>query len=103
MSHLELLLRAIQSEFGIAISQTNSREAARLRRRLYAEREAVRRNGSAEFDRLSILLRPGGEIWLVNRDRIHKPLPALPPSREIRASELPTKILARGRHRAGFI
>jgi hypothetical protein len=96
----ELLARAAASEHGIALLVDDWSAARYLRRLLYAERDRLRRIGTTEFDTLSILIKPAGEVphrevWIVPRQATARPAPACQ-SRPLGKHELPDKILARG-------
>ena len=104
MSDLHTILqRALGADVGIVLAVADAREARRLRRRLYDLRDRERRaTGSTPYDSISILIRPDGDLWLVNRASIPKAgKPVPPPSRDLTLAELPT-IRARGPHRSGI-
>src|ERR1700730_4899291 len=77
-----LLQSAANAEFGIAVGVASERHARYLRRRLYSDRNRLRKTGATELDGLSIIIRPVDdsdkhEVWIVRRGAIAKP--PLPP------------------------
>lgn len=97
-----LLERAANTDFGIVVSAGNDFDARRLRRRLYSARQKL--NADERLAGLSVLLRPGGEVWIVKRDWIVRPPNPDYASRPIAVGELPSSpIRARGRSRATFL
>lgn len=65
-----MLTEAAASEFGIAVLASSLAAALYLRRRLYAERDRLRKAGTAGVDDLSVLIRridltPQREVWII--------------------------------------
>jgi len=98
---IALLHRAVAAEFGIVIAAGTDHAARRLRRRIYNARRAA--DADEQLLGLSVLIRPGGEVWIVKRGRISRqPAPDYP-SRPIAADEMPSRIQARGNARLGLL
>ena len=92
--YLALLRRALSSDHGVALEIGNFYEAERARRRLYGIRDHLRRAGDKSYDSLSCVMRPGGDLWVIRRDRIpHNTLEdgLSAESRPIGRSELPDR------------
>ncbi len=68
--YLALMRRALSTEHGVALEFGNFYEAERARRRIYGIRDHLRRAGDDSFDSLSLVMRPGGGLWIVRRDRL---------------------------------
>ena len=101
-SLVEHLRRAGEAEFGTALAATSAEHALSLRRRLYFERERLRRRGMADFEDLSFLIQERGgahEVWIVRRDKVMRTGEYRYPERPLSLEELPLRIRARGHHR----
>ena len=68
--YLALLRSALLTEHGVALEIGNLYEAERARRRLYGIRDHLRLAGDDSLDCLSCVVRPGGDLWIIRRDRI---------------------------------
>jgi hypothetical protein len=97
---LDLLTQALGSPYGIAVSVPSTAQAYRFRRQCYAERERARRTGNRDFDGLSIIIRPGPEVWIVCRSMLRpQRAQATYAVRPLSPNEVPTMIPARGKRR----
>lgn len=91
--------RALGSEYGIAVVYNCPSNAQRQRRRLYAEREKIRRAGICAYDCLSLIVREG-ELHIIKREALLTPalIDALR-LRSLKPGEVPQKIFSRGKSR----
>src|SRR4051794_37233385 len=97
-----LLARALETLLGIAISTPSYNSACHIRRQLYAFRERQRQIGSSQYDCLSFIPKPNGELLIVKRSSIKQDKNiAAYESRQLEADDCPKKIIARGKHKPG--
>lgn len=96
-----LLNRALQAECGIVVKFDSSYAARHTRRKLYAEREKLRRAGHGEYDGLSLMIRGGREVMVIKRDAVPAAQTAYAECRNLTPDELPQRILSRGKSRPG--
>ena len=68
--YLALLRRALSTPHGIALDFDDWVQAERARGRLYRLRSALRRAGDTSFDDLSLVVKPGGDLLILRRDRL---------------------------------
>ncbi len=90
---------------GVRIETADHREAHRLRRQLYAEREKHRARGENKYDGLSFIVKPIGDLLIFPRAAIlseHRPdfeFPVTP----LTEDELPARIRSRGKSKVGCL
>ena len=92
--YLEVMRRALDSPYGVALQLDSWVKAEQARRRIYTIRDAFRKRGDTTFDQLSLVQQPGGKLLLVRRDRLprHSADDGLAmESHALRAEELPEK------------
>ena len=68
--YLSLLRQALATAHGVALEFASFLEAEQARRRIYGIRDHVRKSGEDTFDDLSLVLRPGGNLWILRRDKL---------------------------------
>lgn len=94
--------RALSSKYGIAIDYGCLTTSHRQRRRLYAEREKVRRTGNGCYDCLSLIVREG-ELHIIKREALLTPVLAdVLRLRDLEPGEVPRRILSRGKSYPGI-
>lgn len=98
-----LFQSALKSQYGLALKTDSYRSAQQLRRQLYAAREALRKEGMYEADRLSFLAQSSGELWLVIRPLAKPDLKAIHSTRLLNESEIPLGLKARGKSRVRIL
>ncbi len=93
--YLALLRRALSTPHGVALELGDWVKAAeRARGRLYRLRSALRRAGDTSFDDLSLVVKPGGGLLILRRDRLprcHGEDDLSAESRPLSRDELPGK------------
>lgn len=96
-----LLNKALSSECGVSVTLPTAYLAHHYRRKLYAERERLRLSNITAYDGLSFLVRNKTELWVVRRDAFNPPAEIVAHDcRPLSPSELPPRILSRGKSRA---
>ena len=100
-----VLNQALATQLGIAIVTSNYNTALAMRRKFYAFRERLRRSGNTEFDELSFIAKPNGELHLIRRaEAISSQVPTFDyTTRQLENSDCPKNIIARGKHKPGLI
>ena len=68
--YLALLRRALATPHGVALDFDDWVKAERARGRIYRLRSALRRAGDDSFDNLSLVMKPGGDLLILRRDRL---------------------------------
>lgn len=96
-----LLNRALQTECGIVVKFDSPYAARHTRRKLYAEREKLRKAGHKEYDGVSLMIRAERELMIIKRDAIPIKQTAFVESHLLTPDELPPRILSRGKSRPG--
>ncbi len=97
----EIMQKATTSEHGLALVFDYSYQAAMHRRRLYAEREKLRKAGETQFDNLSFLIKNKKELWVILRDN-KASMVTMQSLRLLKKEEIPKLILSRGKSRVGL-
>ena len=99
-----LMIKALNSDYGISLSFKTYGEAKFYRRRFYNYRDKLRSEGNADFDGLSFIVKSGSnELFIINRSIISPVGDSCPSSevRELKPSEVPNTINARGKSKVG--
>lgn len=60
----EIFDRALSANYGIALEFGSHFEANKQRRKLYAEREKLRKRGKPDYDLIKLFVK-GRELWIV--------------------------------------
>ena len=93
----ELMDDALNSKSGESIQLADYDEAKKARRKFYLWRDRQRANGNKQYNALSFIAQPNGELWIIRRDLLNKPQSIYAyDKRQLNQSELPSQILARG-------
>jgi len=92
-----LLNDALNNLSGESIQLVDYAEAKKARRKLYLYRNQQRAIGNKQYDKLSFVAQPNGELWIMRRDLINKSQTIQAYDRRtLSRLELPSQILARG-------
>lgn len=97
----DIMQKAMTSEHGLALVFDYPYEAAMHRRRLYAEREKLRKAEETRFDNLSFLIKNKKELWVVLRSN-KVSMVTIQSLRPLQKEEIPKLILSRGKSRVGI-
>lgn len=96
----EIMQKAVTTEHGLALVFDYPYQAAIHRRRLYAEREKLRKAKETRFDSLSFLIKNKKELWVVLRNN-KVSMVTIQSLRPLKKEEIPKLILSRGKSRIG--
>jgi hypothetical protein len=105
-SDIETLLdKALSTPLGIAVLTSGYNAALALRRKMYNHRDKLRNKGNLNFDTLSFIAKPNGELHLIKRaEAMDSQIPSkCPDTRELGISDCPKNIITRGKHKPGLI
>ncbi len=97
----EIMQKATTSEHGLALVFDYSYQAGIQRRRLYAERDKLRKAGETRFDNLSFLIKNKKELWVVSRNN-KTTMVSIQSFRPLQKEEIPKLILSRGKSWGGI-
>lgn len=98
-----LMDQAMAMDYGLSISAPNPCLAKHYRRKFYAVRETLRKDGNHNYDDLSFVLKNKADLWIIKREAINPPPKLLfINSRPLMVDELPSRILSRGKSRMGL-